>query len=210
MFLVDFILHIDVHLQALFAQYGLWVYFILGLIIFSETGLIVAPFLPGDSLLFAAGALTVGSVLNPVLLCVVLICAALLGDNVNYWVGRKLGMKLFSDPNSKIFRRDYLNRTHAFFEKHGGKTIIAARFVPIIRTYVPFTAGAGALPYRRFLSFSFIGAVVWVVTLVYAGVFFGGLPWVKKNFTVLVLGIVAVSFIPMLIEVLRHRFAKKG
>ncbi len=203
--LIDFILHIDVHLRELFVQYGTWVYGILFLIVFCETGLVVTPFLPGDSMLFAAGALSAGSVLSPHAFVAVLIVAALLGDNVNYWVGRLLGLKLFSNPNSKIFRRDYLDRTHAFFDKHGGKTIIIARFLPIIRTYVPFTAGAGAMPYLRFLSFSVVGALLWVPTFVYAGFFFGGLPFVKNNFTLLILGIIAVSLLPLLVEFLKHR-----
>lgn len=203
--LIDFILHIDVHLRELFVQYGTWVYGILFLIVFCETGLVVTPFLPGDSMLFAAGALSAGSVLSPHAFVAVLIVAALLGDNVNYWVGRLLGLKLFSNPKSKIFRRDYLDRTHAFFDKHGGKTIIIARFLPIIRTYVPFTAGAGAMPYLRFLSFSVVGALLWVPTFVYAGFFFGGLPFVKNNFTLLILGIIAVSLLPLLVEFLKHR-----
>ncbi|WP_018152319.1 DedA family protein [Leeia oryzae] len=207
MFIIDFILHIDVHLQALFAQYGLWIYGILFAIVFCETGLIVTPFLPGDSLLFAAGALTVGSGMSPHLLVLLLILAALSGDNVNYLVGRKLGMTLFSNPDSRIFRRDYLDRTHAFFAKHGGKTIIAARFVPIIRTYVPFTAGAGGLRYRRFIGFSVLGATLWVTLLVYAGYLFGNLPWVRSNFTTLILAIIAVSFLPMVLEYIRHKRA---
>lgn len=206
-FLIDFILHIDRHLAELFTDYGLWVYAILFLIVFCETGLVVTPFLPGDSLLFAAGALTVGTALDVNLLVLVLFAAAVLGDALNYTIGRYFGSHLFRNPDSRLFRRDYLERTHAFYEKHGGKTIIIARFVPIVRTFAPFVAGMGTMGYRRFFLFNVVGAALWVVSFVYAGHFFGTLPLVRKNFTLLIFGIIIVSMLPLLIEFLRHRRA---
>lgn len=206
-FIIDFILHIDHHLAELFQDYGLWVYVILFLIVFCETGLVVTPFLPGDSLLFAAGALTVGTALDVNLLALVLFVAAVLGDAANYLVGKFFGVHLFNKPDSKIFRHDYLDRTHAFYEKHGGKTIIIARFVPIIRTFAPFVAGMGTMTYRRFFAYNVIGAAAWVSSFVYIGHFFGNLPVVKKNFTLLIFGIIALSILPLVIEFLRHRRA---
>lgn len=178
-FIIDFILHIDVHLAELIAQYGIWVYAILFLIIFCETGLVVTPFLPGDSLLFVAGAL--GSLptnnINVHIMALALILAAILGDSSNYLIGRFFGEKLFSNRDSKIFKQSYLEKTHGFYEKYGGKTIILARFVPIVRTFAPFVAGMGHMNYRHFSVFNVTGGIIWVVIFIYAGYFFGGLPF---------------------------------
>lgn len=205
LFVIDFILHIDVHLKELFEDYGIWVYGILFLIIFCETGLVVTPFLPGDSLLFAAGALTVGSALDVHLLVLLLIVAAVVGNVVNYTIGHFFGERLFRDPDSKLFRRDYLEKTHAFYARHGGKTIIITRFLPIVRTFAPFVAGMGAMAYPRFLLFNLAGGALWVVTFTYAGHFFGNLPVVRDNFTLLIFGIIFVSLLPMLIGVVKAR-----
>jgi len=206
-FLIDFILHIDVHLAELVAQYGVWIYAILFLILFCETGLVVTPFLPGDSLLFVAGALAAlpGNDLNVHLMVTLLVIAAILGDAVNYTIGRLFGEKLFSNPNSKIFRRSYLDKTHAFYDRHGGKTIILARFVPIVRTFAPFVAGMGHMSYRHFALFNVTGALLWVLLFSYAGYLFGDLPVVQENLKLLIVGIIVVSILPGVIEVWRHR-----
>ena len=206
--IVDFILHVDIHLQALMNDYGLWVYAILFLIIFSETGLVVTPFLPGDSLLFAAGALTVGTALDVNLLTGTLILAAVLGNLTNYTIGHFFGERLFQNPNSRVFRRDHLDKTHAFFAKHGGKTIIMTRFLPIVRTFAPFVAGMGAMTYKRFMAFNFVGGFLWVVSFVYAGHFFGNLPVVRKNFTMLIMGIIVISVLPIVIGGVRQRLKR--
>ena len=209
-FIIDFILHIDVHLAELIAQYGIWVYAILFLIIFCETGLVVTPFLPGDSLLFVAGAL--GSLptnnINVHIMALALILAAILGDSSNYLIGRFFGEKLFSNRDSKIFKQSYLEKTHGFYEKYGGKTIILARFVPIVRTFAPFVAGMGHMNYRHFSVFNVTGGIIWVVILIYAGYFFGGLPFVKENLKLLILGIIVVSVLPGVIEVIRNKRSK--
>lgn len=202
---IDFILHIDRHLAELTAAYGPWIYGILFLIIFCETGLVVTPFLPGDSLLFVAGAIATQDTMNVHLMVVLLIIAAILGDAVNYSIGRFFGTKLFANPDSKIFRRRYLEVTEAFYDKHGGKTIILARFVPIVRTFAPFVAGMGHMPYRRFAAYNVIGAVVWVTLFSYAGYFFGNLPVVQSNLHYLIVAIIFVSILPGVIEVIRHR-----
>ncbi|MFB6325863.1 hypothetical protein HA42_14430 [Pantoea deleyi] len=206
-FLVDFILHIDVHLAELVAQYGVWIYAILFLILFCETGLVVTPFLPGDSLLFVAGALAAlpGNDLNVHLMVTLLVVAAVLGDAVNYTIGRLFGERLFSNPDSKIFRRSYLDKTHAFYARHGGKTIILARFVPIVRTFAPFVAGMGHMSYRHFALFNVTGALLWVLLFSYAGYLFGDLPVVQENLKLLIVGIILVSILPGVIEVWRHR-----
>ena len=206
-FLVDFILHIDVHLAELVAQYGIWIYAILFLILFCETGLVVTPFLPGDSLLFVAGALAAlpGNDLNVHVMVVLLVVAAVLGDAVNYTIGRLFGERLFSNPNSKIFRRSHLDKTHAFYARHGGKTIILARFVPIVRTFAPFVAGMGHMSYRHFALFNVTGALLWVLLFSYAGYLFGDLPVVQENLKLLIVGIILVSILPGVIEVWRHR-----
>ncbi|MCX8961445.1 DedA family protein [Erwinia psidii] len=208
---IDFILHIDVHLQAMVAQYGVWIYAILFLILFCETGLIVTPFLPGDSLLFVAGALAVipDTALNIHLMVMLLCVAAIVGDAVNYTIGRLFGEKLFSNPNSKIFRRRYLDKTHQFYERHGGKTIILARFVPIVRTFAPFVAGMGKMSYRYFASYNVAGGLLWVILFSYAGYFFGNLPGVQKNIHYLIVAIILVSILPGIIEIVRHRRAAR-
>ena len=209
-FFIDFIIHIDVHLAQLVADYGVWIYAILFLIIFCETGLVVTPFLPGDSLLFVAGTLAaVGSNhINVHLMVLLLITAAILGDAVNYMIGKFFGEKLFSNPNSKVFKQSYLEKTHHFYEKHGGKTIILARFVPIVRTFAPFVAGMGNMNYRYFASFNVIGGVVWVSMFMYAGYFFGELDFVKKNLSILIIVIIFVSILPGIIEIWRNKRAK--
>ncbi|UYU30913.1 DedA family protein [Siccibacter colletis] len=209
LFIVDFILHIDVHLAELVAEYGVWVYAILFLILFCETGLVVTPFLPGDSLLFVAGALASlpGNDLNVHLMVLLMIIAAILGDAVNYTIGRLFGDKLFSNPDSKIFRRSYLDKTHAFYARHGGKTIILARFVPIVRTFAPFVAGMGKMSYRHFAAYNVIGALVWVLLFTYAGYFFGTLPFVQENLKLLIVAIIIVSILPGVVEVIRHKRA---
>jgi Uncharacterized membrane-associated protein len=208
-FIIDFILHIDVHLAELVAQYGMWVYAILFLILFCETGLVVTPFLPGDSLLFVAGALAAlpTNDLNVHTMVALMVVAAILGDAVNYTIGRLFGEKLFSNPNSKIFRRSYLDKTHQFYEKHGGKTIILARFVPIVRTFAPFVAGMGHMSYRHFAAYNVIGALVWVLLFTYAGYLFGDLPVVQENLKLLIVGIIIVSILPGVIEIWRHKRA---
>lgn len=208
-FLIDFILHIDVHLAELVAQYGTWVYAILFLIIFCETGLVVTPFLPGDSLLFVAGALSALDTndVNVHLMVLLLLFAAILGDAVNYSIGRIFGEKLFSNPNSCIFKREYLDKTHAFYEKHGGKAIILARFVPIVRTFAPFVAGMGKMSYRHFAFYNVTGAIAWVLLFTYAGYFFGDLDIVQKNLKLLIVAIIVISILPGVIEVIRHRRA---
>ena len=210
-FIIDFILHIDVHLAELVAEYGVWVYAILFLIIFCETGLVVTPFLPGDSLLFVAGAIaSIGSNhMNVHLLVLLLIVAAILGDAVNYTIGKFFGEKLFSNPDSKIFKQKYLQKTHEFYEKHGGKTIILARFVPIVRTFAPFVAGMGNMSYKHFASYNVIGGVVWVTLFTYAGFFFGELEFVKKNLSILIIAIIFVSILPAIFEIWRNKRKSK-
>ncbi len=177
---LDLVLHLDRHLLELAQNYGAWIYGILFLIVFLETGVVVTPFLPGDSLLFVAGAIAAAGELNVHGLVILLIVAAIAGDSLNYSIGRYLGPRVFRFDDSRFFKRTYVDRTHAFFERHGGKALIIARFVPIIRTYAPFVAGIGVMPYRRFLLFNVVGAVLWVILLTYAGFFFGNLPLVKK------------------------------
>lgn len=210
-FIIDFIMHIDKHLTELVAAYGVFVYVILFLIVFCETGLVVTPFLPGDSLLFVAGSLAAveGGVMNVHFLVAILLAAAILGDTVNYTIGRKFGMKLFANPDSKIFRRSYLERTHNFYEKHGGKTIIIARFVPIVRTFAPFVAGVGSMSYGHFLLFNVIGAALWVGLLTYAGYLVGSMPVIKSNLSIVIIGIIFVSILPGVIELVRQKWLKK-
>lgn len=208
--IIDFILHVDLHLQELFNNYGLWIFGILFLIIFCETGLVVTPLLPGDSLLFAAGALITNSDMNIHLMALNLIAAALLGNIVNYTIGRIFGKQLFSNPDSKWFRQDYLRRAEAFFSKYGGRAIVLTRFAPIIRTFVPFAAGMAKMSYSRFLTYNVAGGIAWVSIFLYAGYFFGNLPAVRKNFTMIILAIVVVSFIPVLVEWWRARSPGKS
>ena len=201
----DLAVHLDRHLAAFVAQHGAWVYALLFAIVFCETGLVVTPFLPGDSLLFVAGALAAAGGMDIAVVMTVLVSAALCGDNVNYWIGRWAGPRVFHFKESRWFNPQHLERTRAFYERHGGKTIIIARFVPIVRTYVPFVAGIGAMPYLRFLSFSVVGALVWVVSLCTVGYFFGNLPVVKNNLTLVIIGIVLVSISPGIVAWLRQR-----
>ena len=205
---LDLILHLDVYLDLLVTNYGLWIYAILFLVIFCETGLVVMPFLPGDSLLFIAGAVAAGGGMDPVLLAGLLMLAAILGDSTNYVIGRTAGERLFSNPNSKIFRRDYLQKTHDFYDKHGGKTVTLARFLPILRTFAPFVAGIAKMPYPRFFGFSVLGTILWVGGLVTLGYFFGNVPFIKKNLSLLVVFIILLSLVPMIIGVARSRFGR--
>lgn len=204
---VDFFLHLDRHLAAITAQYGTWTYAILAGIVFCETGLVVTPFLPGDSLLFTAGALAALGSLDPRLLNLLLFGAVLAGDNVNYWVGRFIGPRAFTGE-FRFFRREHLERTHAFFERHGGRTVVFARFVPIVRTFTPFVAGIGAMSYPRFLAYSIGGGALWVTAFLWAGYFFGNLPAIRANFSLVVLGIIVVSVLPIAIGILRERRTK--
>lgn len=206
---IDFFLHLDKHLAEIIAQYGTLTYSILFLIIFAETGLVVTPILPGDSLLFAAGALagTTG-ILSPHLLVLLLSIAGIAGDTVNYHIGKYLGPKVFNEQ-TRWLKREYLQRTHEFYERHGGKTIIIARFIPIIRTFAPFVAGIGAMTYTRFIVYNFIGAVLWVSIFVYAGFAFGNHPIVRKNFTLVIIGIIFVSILPGVIEFVRAKLAAR-
>lgn len=199
---LDFFLHLDVHLVQITAEYGVWTYAILFLIIFAETGLVITPFLPGDSLLFAAGAIAALGSLNPILLAGLLLAAAILGDTVNYWIGNWVGPKAFSGE-VRFLKKEYLDRTHAFYERHGGKTIILARFVPIIRTFAPFVAGVGAMTYSRFFLYNVVGAAVWVGLFIPVGYFFGNLPQVKENFSLVILGIIVLSVLPIAVELVR-------
>ena len=201
---LDLFLHLDQHLSRVIADYGVWTHLILFLIVFAETGLVVTPFLPGDSLLFAAGTFAALGALDLWLLVVLLIGAAILGDTVNYWVGAWIGPRAFSG-NVRFLRKDYLERTHAFYEKHGGKTIILARFVPIIRTFAPFVAGVGAMSYPKFITYNVVGAVLWVGLFVPAGYFFGNIPAVRKNFTLVILAIIALSVLPIALEAIKAR-----
>jgi membrane-associated protein len=201
----DLALHLDAHLAAFVAEHGVWVYGLLFLIVFCETGLVVTPFLPGDSLLFVTGAVAAAGGMDIVLVMTTLVAAALCGDNVNYWIGRTLGLKVFS----RFINPAHLKRTHEFYERHGGKTIIIARFVPIVRTYVPFVAGLGTMPYLRYLAFCVAGALLWVVALCLAGYWFGNLPKVKENLTVVILAIVALSVSPGVIAWLRSRSVQR-
>jgi len=202
---IDIVLHLDSHLLALVQEYGVWVYAILFVIIFAETGLVVAPFLPGDSLLFVTGALCGMGSLELEILMPLLIVAAFSGDNTNYWVGRLLGLRLLNHASQKLIKREHLDKTHQFFDKHGGKTIIFARFLPIIRTFAPFVAGIGTMNYRSFVMFSAIGSVLWIGSLTTAGYFFGNIPIIKNNLTLMILVIIVVSLIPAILEFIKHR-----
>jgi membrane-associated protein len=204
-FLWDFLVHLDRHLASFLQQYGTWIYALLFVIVFCETGLVVTPFLPGDSLLFVAGTLWAAAGMDPGVLAVTLVAAALSGDNANYWIGRYLGPKVFRWESSRIFNRAALDYTHAFYERHGGKTVVIARFVPIVRTFAPFVAGVGRMSYARFLAFSVGGAGLWVGLLVTTGYFFGNVPLVRNNLTVVIFAIILLSVSPIAIEYLRAR-----
>lgn len=205
MWLVDFILHIGDHLQELVKNYGNWIYAILFAIVFCETGLVVLPFLPGDSMLFAAGTIAAVGDMNIFVLIGLLIVAAILGDFVNFEIGKHFGQKLFSNPNSKIFKQSYLQKTHDYYEKYGGRTIIIARFVPIVRTFAPFVGGMGNMNYAQFARYNIVGAVLWVVSFTTLGYFFGQLPFVKEHFSWIMIAIIVFSVVPMVIEIIRHR-----
>lgn len=208
--LFDFILHIDKHLSVFLADYGLWIYAILFLIIFVETGLVVMPFLPGDSLLFAVGALaSFTGALNPALLITLLFIAAVLGDTLNYHIGKFIGPKVF-EKNYRFINKDYLFKTQAFFDKHGGKTIIFARFLPFARTFAPFVAGAGGMNYKKFISYNIIGGFVWITSFVLLGYFFGNQPAIKENFTYVVFGIIGFSVLPVVIGFIKQKIKSQN
>jgi len=205
---VDIVLHLDRHLQWLVANYGAWIYAILFAIVFCETGLVVAPFLPGDSLLFVAGTLAAAGDMYIHGVFAVLASASFLGDNTNYWIGRYLGPRVFTREGSRLLNPEHLARTHRFYARYGAKTIFFARFVPIIRTFAPFVAGLGHMRYPRFLFFSFSGSIAWVGSLAYAGYYFGNMPLVKNNLSLVIVIIIVISILPGIIEYLRHRFSK--
>jgi membrane-associated protein len=206
--LVDIFLHLDNYLGAFLNDYGLWVYALLFAIIFAETGFVVTPFLPGDSLLFVAGTLAAAGGLDVQWLIPLLIAASFGGDNTNYWIGHHLGPRVFRRTDSRLLNREHLDRTRDFYNRHGGKTILLARFLPILRTFAPFVAGVGHMPYARFLAFSFAGSLLWIGLFVLAGYFFGHLPVVRKNLTLVMLVIIVVSILPGAIAWLRHRFSR--
>ncbi len=204
-FFIDFIIHLDVHLEAIISSYGTLTYGILFLIIFAETGFVVTPFLPGDSLLFAAGAFAAIGSLNIWLMMTLLIVAAILGDTVNYWIGHFLGQKIVDNPKIKIVNQEHIDKTEKFYEKYGGKTIILARFVPIVRTFAPFVAGVGKMSYPHFILYNVIGGVAWVGLFSSAGFFFGNMPAVKHNFSLVVFAIIGISVLPMVFEAIKAR-----
>lgn len=201
---IDFVLHLNVHLANLVASIGNWSYVVLFAIIFAETGLVILPFLPGDSLLFAAGSLAAISSLNPHVLVIILIIAAFTGNLVNYLIGRWFGHLLFTNPHSKIFRQQYLTQAHVFYEKYGATAVIISRFIPIVRTFVPFVAGMAEMSYARFILFNAIGAISWIALLTYAGFFFGQVPFIKQHFSWVVIGIIVISILPMVIEFIKY------
>jgi membrane-associated protein len=206
--LVDFILHFDEHLRVIINSLGPLTYVILFLIVFAETGLVVTPFLPGDSLLFAVGAVSRTTGLNFWFAYITLLVAAILGDSVNYWIGNKIGPRVFAKQNSKVFKKEYLEKTQEFYDKHGGKTIILARFVPIVRTFAPFVAGVGTMKYSTFITYNVVGGFIWVTSLMALGYLFGSIPFVEKNFEYVVIGIILFSLVPMGIEFINHKRSK--
>jgi len=207
-YFINFILHLDQYLNGIIQNYGVWTYAILFLIIFIETGIVIMPFLPGDSLLFAAGAFAALGSLNIWILWVIVFIAAALGDSVNYWIGNKMGPRAFEQDN-RFLKREYLEKTQLFYEKHGGKTIILARFVPIVRTFAPFVAGVGSMNYGRFFAFNVTGALLWTTLFIFLGYFFGNIPFVKENFELAIFGIILISVVPMVIEFIRNRARKQ-
>ena len=207
--LVDLFINLDQHLQEIISQYGVLTYVILFAVIFAETGFVFTPFLPGDSLLFAAGTLaSLGEILNIHFLFVLLTIAAIIGDTVNYWIGHYFGLKLFH-KYPRILKKEYLDKTHNFYEKYGGKTIIIARFVPIVRTFAPFVAGVGSMNYSKFITYNVVGAILWCSIFLYSGYFFGNLPFIRNNFSIVIFVIIFISILPGIIEYLRHRNEKK-
>jgi membrane-associated protein len=207
-FFIDFILHLDQHLNDIIQNYGLWTYLILFVIIFLETGFVIMPFLPGDSLLFAAGTFSAIGSLNVWLLWLIVFIAAVLGDTVNYWVGNKVGPRVF-DQDIRFLKREYLEKTQHFYEKHGGKTIILARFVPIVRTFAPFVAGVGTMNYGRFFTYNILGAFLWATIFIFLGYFFGNIPFIQSNFELTIFAIILISIVPMVIEYVRSKARKQ-
>lgn len=207
--MLDFILHLDRYLDALLRGYGAWIYLLVFLVVFAETGLVVTPFLPGDSLLFTLGTMAARGGLDPVGLVVLLAAAAILGDTVNYWIGQRVGPKAFQAQNARLFKPEYLRRTERFYERYGAATIIVARFAPIVRTFAPFLAGVGRMRYGRFLLYNVVGGIAWVVLFVLGGYFFGNIPLVKENLSIVLIIIIVVSVLPVALEFLRHRRASR-
>jgi membrane-associated protein len=207
---LDFLLHLDKHLAGLISSVGIWTYVILFLIIFSETGLVILPFLPGDSLLFIAGTLASSNALSILPLYIVFLAAAILGDTVNYWIGHHFGERIYQAKKLPFINKDHLDKAHHFYQKHGGKTIILARFIPIIRTFAPFVAGVGKMEYGKFISFNFIGGFVWVTLFTFAGYFFGNIPFVKHNYEKVLVIIIFLSLLPPLIEYVKHKMEQKS
>lgn len=211
--IVDLFLHLDEYLSVAIQTYGIWTYALLFVVIFIETGLVVTPFLPGDSLLFAAGTFAALGSLNIYLLWGLLVVAAVLGDTANYWIGHKLGLAIFDTQNrllKKVLKKEYLEKTEAFYAKHGGKTIVLARFVPIVRTFAPFVAGVGTMEYGRFISYNVVGGFLWVTLFLFMGNFFGNIPFVKANFEFVIIAIILISVVPMFVEYLKARREKKA
>jgi len=208
-FLIDFVLHMDEHLAQIISDYGTWTYAILFLIIFMETGFVVTPFLPGDSLLFAAGTFAALGSLSPWVLFVLLVIAAILGDTINYWIGNYIGDRAFSGT-IRWLKKEHLDRTHEFYEKHGGKTIILARFIPIIRTFAPFVAGVGSMTYRHFITYNILGGILWVAIFTFMGYYFGNLPFVKNNFELVIFAIIFISLLPPVFEYFKARRENKS
>lgn len=209
-FFVDVFLHLDRHLSDIILQYGFWTYVILFFVIFCETGLVITPFLPGDSLIFASGTFAALGSFDLAVLFLVLGVAAILGDTVNYWIGNKIGPRIFQQEKIRFLKKEHLERTHQFYEKHGGKTIIIARFIPIIRTFAPFVAGIGTMSYGKFISYNFIGGILWVSLFLLAGYFFGNIPFVKNNFSFVIIAIIIISVLPGVIEYFRQKSAKRA
>ena len=206
--LIDILVHLDVHLQQLIIQYGTLTYLILFLVIFAETGFVVTPFLPGDSLIFAAGTFAANGAFNIHFLFILLVVAAILGDTINYWIGNYLGPRIAGSENIRFINKSHIERTHKFFEKYGGKTIIIARFVPIVRTFAPFVAGIGSMTYKKFISYNVIGGILWVGLFSYGGYFFGNIEFVKNNFSLVILAIIIISIIPPIVEYVRHKMSR--
>jgi membrane-associated protein len=206
--LFELFLHFDEYLAEIIAQYGVWTYALLFLVIFLETGVVVTPFLPGDSLLFAAGSFAALDVLNPWILVIVLSVAAIIGDTVNYWIGHYVGPRAFSG-NVRFLKKEYMDRTHDFYERHGGKTIILARFVPIVRTFAPFVAGVGAMTYPKFITYNVVGGIVWVMLFVWLGYFFGNLPFVQTHFEAAILAIIFISVLPIIFEFVKGKLRSR-
>ena len=207
--LLDFFLHLDVHLGEIILNYGIWTYAILFLIIFMETGFVVTPFLPGDSLLFAAGTFAALGSLDPIVLFILLFAAAVLGDTVNYWIGSVVGLRAF-EKERRFLNREHLEKTQRFYEKHGGKTIVLARFIPIVRTFAPFVAGVGTMKYRNFIFYNILGAFLWTSIFIFGGYFVGNIPVVKENFEIVIIVIILISVLPMVVEYINSRREKKS